>query len=75
MQNVSRKHHFVPVFYLKGFTATDKQDARLHVFDKKDNRTRPSRPTQVANENHLYAVSGEDVDTNAVEKIFAEFGR
>ncbi len=31
-----RKHHYVPVFYLKGFTADGDRDTHIRVLDAKE---------------------------------------
>jgi hypothetical protein len=44
MANQSRKHHYVPEFYLAGFTESGTDDGRLHVLDKEQLRQWPSTP-------------------------------
>ncbi|MFG0284412.1 MAG: DUF4238 domain-containing protein [Phycisphaerales bacterium JB039] len=66
-----RKHHYVPQFYLSGFTAVP-GSSRLFVLDKQTGRSYPSRASNAACERDFYIVEVEDEgDPFAVEKFFA----
>lgn len=66
-----RKHHYVPQFYLSGFTA-EPGSSRLHVLDKEARRSYPSRINDAACERDFYIVEVEDEgDPFAVEKFFS----
>jgi hypothetical protein len=56
-------HHYVPQFYLSGFTDRD----RLWVHDRKAARSFPSQPKAIANENDLYTEELEQHLANEVE--------
>jgi hypothetical protein len=71
-QNEKRRHHFVPVHYLKNFT--DAAGA-LHVISCKDGHRYEGAPTSVGFENDFYRIeepSGE-TDPNAFEEILCKF--
>ena len=38
MRNIARNHHYVPQFYLKGFSDPNLQNEQLHVIDKEESR-------------------------------------
>lgn len=66
-----RKHHYVPQFYLSGFTA-EPGSSRLYVLDKEARRSYPSRINDAACERDFYIVEVEDEgDPFAVEKFFS----
>lgn len=56
-------HHYVPQFYLRGFT----EGGRLWVHDREKQRSFPSQPKAVANENDLYTEELEQHLANEVE--------
>jgi len=65
-----KKHHYIPRFYLKGFTLTKKSS--LIVFDKKDNSFYQSSISNIAMENNYYSFlqpNGEK-DQESFEKFF-----
>jgi hypothetical protein len=67
------KGHYVPKFYLRGFTKTDDNNGTLHVLDKKQLRQWRSTPSGSASERDMYAVNPEvaNGDGQAVENLFA----
>ena len=48
MRNTARNHHYVPRFYLKGFSDPDLQNDQLHVIDKEDRRHFVTTPPNIA---------------------------
>ena len=44
MANRPRKHHYVPAFYLAGFTMSGSDEDRLCVFDQSQIKSWPSSP-------------------------------
>ena len=52
-----KRHHFVPEVILKRFTD---DDGWLHLFSKRDRRTRPTRPANAFCEGHLYSEVDSD---------------
>jgi uncharacterized protein DUF4238 len=68
-----RNHHYVPKFYLAGFTRTGTVDDRLFVLDRQRRRQWPSSPRQAAHESDFYAIDvGPSTDPMVVEKYLAE---
>jgi len=65
-----RKHHFIPQFYLRGFT--DEKD-RLFVVDRPSKKTFRTVPKNVAAERDFNRVDVEGLDPNVVEKGMAKF--
>ena len=48
MRNTARNHHYVPQFYLKGFSDPNLQNEQLHVIDKGDRRHFVTTPPNIA---------------------------
>lgn len=57
-------HHFVPIYYLSGFT----RDERLWVYDKATRRAFKSQPEAIANERNLYTEDLEGLLNNSIEQ-------
>jgi len=51
-QNPKKRHHYIPVFYLKGFT---NKDGYLYIYDKDDKPVFESSPEGIAYENHYFS--------------------
>ena len=68
MNNQPRKHHYIPQFYLRGFTKTNSNDGKLYVFDKSRVRSWDSSPKNAAHQNDFYAIDVNDTD----DKMFVE---
>lgn len=67
-----RKHHYVPQFYLAGFTRSGTKDGELYVFDLKRRKQWKSSPANVAHERDYYAIdTGVEADRNGVERAFS----
>lgn len=81
MANRPRRHHYVPSFYLAGFTASGSAEDRLFVFDQGQIRSWPSTPENAGHKRDFYAVDlGPDVDPACFEsevlaRLEAEFSR
>lgn len=81
MANRPRRHHYVPSFYLAGFTASGSNEDRLFVFDQGQIRSWPSTPENAGHKRDFYAVDlGPDVDPACFEsevlaRLEAEFSR
>ena len=54
----ARKHHYVPQFYLAGFTATGNKDGQLWVFDKETGRNWPKTPFSLEMDPFLILIAG-----------------
>jgi hypothetical protein len=74
MPNQPRKHHYVPKFYLAGFTKSGSVDGNLYVLDQRQRwRWGPATPVNVAHQRDFYAIDARsDADRMVVEKTFGE---
>ena len=63
----ARRHHYVPKFYLAGFTAEGTQDGRLFVVDQRTGKTWKSSPGGVAHERDFYRIDDADIDRYLVD--------
>lgn len=54
-----RQHHYVPAFYLAGFTAGGTKDGKLFVIDRKRATTYETTPRNAAKSRDFYAVEQE----------------
>lgn len=69
-----KKHHFVPKFYLKGFTQESSVDGKLWVVDLKRRKAWPSTPAKSACEGNFYKGDlGPDVDPMWLERAMGSF--
>ena len=72
MAKQPRRHHYVPQFYLAGFTATGTSNGTLHVFDREQQKSWPSTPRATAHARDYHAVDlGSGQDPMFVEKTMA----
>jgi hypothetical protein len=69
----SRRHHFIPQFYLKGFTVERKKKRQLAVFDGKDRKAFMAAIDNVALERDFNRVEVEGLEPDAFEKAMAAF--
>ena len=67
-----RKHHYVPAFYLAGFTEEGSQDGRLRAIAKSDGRIFGGTPRTLAHQRDLYRVEHQDLEPNAIEYAFSQ---
>lgn len=63
------RHHYVPQFYLNGFTAAD---GLLHVTDKLRRKRWTASPVKTAWEPEFYRVDLENMDPMGIEKAFSQ---
>jgi Protein of unknown function (DUF4238) len=80
MANRPRRHHYLPKFYLAGFTRSGDAGGELHVTEMAEGRTWTSSPERAANQREFYAVDlGPSEDPSVMEQILgrldAEFTR
>ena len=78
--NRPRKSHYLPKFYLAGFTASGEAEDALYVFDQATLADWPSSPKKAATERDCYVVDlGPSEDPDLIEKVFGyletEFSR
>ena len=72
MKAMPRKHHYVPQFYLRGFTVDGKRDGQLWILDKKAGRQWESTVKKSARQTDLYRVELKDGgDPASLEKILS----
>jgi len=74
-QNIPRHHHFVPHFYLAGFTPAGTKDDMLVVHDLRTGRQRPSKPGNTGSERDFYMLEVEEdqnFDAVAIERLFGQ---
>ncbi|GAA4461587.1 hypothetical protein GCM10023189_37220 [Nibrella saemangeumensis] len=71
MAAISRKHHYLPEFYLKGFTG---EDGKLAVFDIENNRLKTKRltPSQIFFEYDRNTLEFDGVKDDFVEKMYSQ---
>ena len=73
MAGQPRKHHYVPQFYLAGFTKNDCKVGDLYVLDKEQRKTWKSTPKGSAHKRDFYAIEpAPGGDPMAVEKKMAQ---
>lgn len=65
----SKKHHYIPRYYLKGFT---NEDDSFFVYDKKDDKIFKSSPGNTFFENNLNTITLKEGDSDFLEKMYAE---
>jgi hypothetical protein len=73
MATHARRHHFLPRFYLAGFTLSSRVDDYLYVFDLGRATVRRARPHNEAVERDLYRVDMPGMDPDLFEKTWAGF--
>jgi hypothetical protein len=74
MSKQPRKHHYVPRFYLAGFTSDGTANGTLYVLDKSKQTQWQSTPKDSAHQRDFHAVDlGPNLDPMGVEKRLAHF--
>ena len=69
----ARAHHYVPQFWLMGFTETGEQDGRLYVTNLPRKRQWPSNPRGAGHRRDFYRVEDPSLtDPFAIEKLFSK---
>ncbi|MFQ2273318.1 DUF4238 domain-containing protein [Aeromonas hydrophila] len=68
---VSKKHHFIPQFYIKGFS-DDNND--VFIYDKEYNKiaTSPKKPAQIFYEEHLHTIKKFGQTSSMIEDAYSE---
>jgi hypothetical protein len=71
--NRPRKHHYVPRFYLAGFTASGTKDDYLHVLDQTVPEQFSGKPSELAHQRDFYIIETDDKQERmAIENMFCE---
>lgn len=73
MNKVSRHHHYLPQFYLGGFTKSGKQDDKLYVIDISEGRDFETKPRNVGAQRDFNRVDLPNVRPDALENALSEF--
>lgn len=72
-----KKHHYLPRFYLSGFTNLMKEDDDFFVLDEKKIELRKSKPLNEGYENYLYRIepieNKKEIDPFEIETGFGNF--
>jgi len=69
-----RRHHFLPQFYLAGFTSSGDRDGTLWILNREDGKRWQGKPESVAHQRDFYRVDDvPGVPPDAFEKGFAVF--
>lgn len=74
MPDQPRKNHYVPKFYLAGFTKSGKLDGDLYVLDQRQRkRWGPVRPANTARQHDFYAIDARpDADPIVIERALGD---
>ncbi len=73
MSDDPRRHHFLPVCYLKGFTQENTEDGRLHGFNLQSGEQFASTPKNVGHKRDLYKLNvSEGDDAFFIERVISE---
>ena len=67
-----QRHHYIPRFYLAGFTASGRKDDKLYQFDLEQHRTSKRHPTTVAYRWDFYKIDVPGFDPSTVEDLLAK---
>lgn len=71
-ENEPRAHHYVPQFWLAGFTDTGEKDGRLWVTDLKRQKQWQSKPENAGHRRDFYRLTDDAAkDPVAFEKVFS----
>ncbi len=69
----ARAHHYVPQFWLAGFTDTGEKDGRLYVTDLRRTKQWNCKPSEAGHRRDYNRVEDPSIsDPLAIEKLFAE---
>lgn len=73
MQDQPRKHHFVPQFYVAGFTKSGTKDGDLFVLDQDQRKSWRSTPKQTAHKRDFHRIEPpSEGDVMVVEKALSD---
>ena len=72
MKTPSRNHHYIPQFYLRGFTAPNGKKKQVQVIDKIEGRHYSSNPRNVAAQRDFNRVNIPGHTIDEAENLFAQ---
>src|SRR5713101_4902026 len=70
---LARRHHFLPQFYLAGFTYSASRDDFLWVLDQSEAKQWRARPAEIAHQRDFYRVDLPGVAPDSIERAFSIF--
>lgn len=73
MAQIARNHHYIPQFYLKGFTPGGRKKDMLWVLDLEQQKQWKSKPKGVGAARDFNSIDIKGVERDAVEKAYSEF--
>jgi len=68
-----RRHHFIPKFYLEGFTVSGRKNENLCIMDKEQKKQWRAKPERAAHQKDFYRIEVPGVKLDAVENAFGKF--
>ncbi len=72
MANTARAHHYVPEFYLAGFSLSCERSDSLWVHDREQDKSWQTAPKNIAHQKDFYRVDVKGVEPDAVEKLLGQ---
>ena len=72
MRNTARNHHYVPQFYLRGFSDPNLQNEQLHVIDKGNRRHFVTTPPNIAAQRDFNRINIQGYSMDAIERHLAQ---
>jgi len=72
MTDIPHKHHYIPVFYLKGFTSSGTEDGSVWVIDMQQPKQWKSTPRGAGYERDFYMSNEDREEPDSIEIAFAE---
>ena len=72
MRNTARRHHYVPQFYLKGFSDPNLQNERIHVIDKEERRPFVTTPPNIAVQGDFNRINIPGHSMDEIERQLAQ---
>jgi hypothetical protein len=72
MNQIKRRHHFVPVSLLSGFTKKGTKNSTLWVFNQETGRQIESKPSSIGYEKDLYSIDMQGMAKDDLENAFME---
>ncbi|HEY8390842.1 MAG TPA: DUF4238 domain-containing protein [Clostridia bacterium] len=71
MQRPPKKHHYIPRFYLAGFTLSGSKDDFIWVLDQKNGKQWRAKAHNVAYQNDFYTLDIPETEPESIEKEFS----
>ncbi|MCU1264639.1 MAG: hypothetical protein JWM21_957 [Acidobacteria bacterium] len=68
-RNIARAHHYIPQFYLAGFTSSGSKNGTLYVHDLEQLKSWPSNPAAAGHQKDFYRINVPGRSPDELEKI------